>query len=287
MFSDTNIQNLETLLQKGIVCRPVNYFFIKRNYTDRELKTLKSLEPDASKAIGRQLSDTERNVLLEYKGNSIASESRPSAFTVSIAALGGVLSTMIMMRARRRRICGQLVHRIQDRHLSLRDFGGIASVTALLLKPTESQPLSLEILGDPRMSEFRRSIQCRKKEFGGHEPKLVRRMNRNTEEPIQWFRAASRSKYIASIKVSPPREIDREESLSITDYPDHPDLTWPEGSSSYRKQLRGNLIARENQILENMSWQEVLKVLELCNRAEPLDTFVYNPPAPIPRLYVK
>ncbi|KAG9855025.1 hypothetical protein KCU98_g2043, partial [Aureobasidium melanogenum] len=138
MLSNTNIPDLETLLRKDLVDRPVNALFIEHNYTDLELGTLNSLEPDASKAIGRQLSDTERNVLLEYKGNSIASDSRPSAFTVTTAALGGLLSIMFMT---------------EIRHLSLRDLGGIAFVvfqTALLFKPAESQLLSLRILSDPQ-----------------------------------------------------------------------------------------------------------------------------------------
>lgn len=113
MFSDSGIPSLETLLRKDLVHRPVNALFIKRNYTKRELDTLKCLEPDASKAVGRELSDTERNVLPEHKGNSIASESRPSVFTVSIAVLGGLASTLCTTRVRKHCIRGRSVHQIQ------------------------------------------------------------------------------------------------------------------------------------------------------------------------------
>ncbi|KAG9603687.1 hypothetical protein KCU77_g1686, partial [Aureobasidium melanogenum] len=211
MLSNTNIPDLETLLRKDLVDRPVNALFIEHNYTDLELGTLNSLEPDASKAIGRQLSDTERNVLLEYKGNSIASDSRPSAFTVTTAALGGLLSIMFMT---------------EIRHLSLRDLGGIAFVvfqTALLFKPAESQLLSLRILSDPRMSEFKESIQRRKKDFGGHEPEIVRRKDRNIVPPIQWFRDVCWSNYIASIKCRQREVSELFQTLELGLKPGRPD----------------------------------------------------------------
>lgn len=141
MLSSTNLPDLDTLLCKGTVRRPVNALFKRRDYMECELGTLKSLEPDVSKAVRRQLSDTERDVLLEYKSNSIASESRPSAFAVSIAALGGLLSTMCMTRVRRRWIGGRSVDQLQLRHPSLSDCVGSAWLLlqiALLLKPAES-----------------------------------------------------------------------------------------------------------------------------------------------------
>ncbi|KAH0361065.1 hypothetical protein KCU65_g9001, partial [Aureobasidium melanogenum] len=286
MFSYTSIPDLKILLRKGTVSRPVDGFFMERNYTDRELNTLKSLEPDASKAIGRQLSDTERNVLLEYQGKSIVSMSQTAASVASIGVLGGLVSTMCATRARRRWICGHYAHWMW--HLSVRSLISTAIVavpaTAHIIDMDLNQPLSLRILSDSRMSEFKESIRRREMEFGGHKPRIVRRKDRNIDPPIQWFKDICRSHYIGSIKVSPPSVEECEESLPVTDYPDHPDLTWPEGSSSYRGELRDNLIVRENQILENMGWREVL---ELCNRTEPLSTFVYNPGPLIPRLYVE
>ncbi|KAG9569965.1 hypothetical protein KCU71_g1708, partial [Aureobasidium melanogenum] len=152
----TYISNLEALIDQGTVRRPVNGFFRKRDYTTRELDTLKRLEPDASKAIGRELSNTERDVLLEYKGRLIAAQSRTKTFGTAAGILIGLAIAFNVPR-------------------------------------TEMPPLHVRILGDPRMSAFKESIEIRKEEFDGHEPLLVRiwRDLSRTEPPIQWFKAAA------------------------------------------------------------------------------------------------
>ncbi|KAH0375475.1 hypothetical protein KCU92_g10171, partial [Aureobasidium melanogenum] len=288
MFSYTSIPDLETLLRKGTVRRPVDGFFIKRNYTDRELDTLKSLEPDASKAVGRQLSNTERNVLLEYKGNSMASISRTEAFAVSIGALGGLISTMYATRARRRWICGHYAHWMW--HFSVRTLisTAIATVPATIqiVYTEERQPLSIRILSDARMSQFKESIRRREMEFDGHKPEIVRRKDRNIEPPIQWFTDAYKPFVISPVSESPAIGRIRHDNmkvqqkwLPITDYPDHPELSWPEGSSYLKKRLRDNLLARKSEMTSHEAAEDQA-------RAPPMFACT-DPPVLIPRLYVE
>lgn len=153
--------------------------------------------------------------------------------------------------------------------------------TALLFKPAESQPLSLEILNDPRMTAFRESIQHRKKEFGGHEPEIVRRKDRNVERPIQWFTNASGpfslrpyQNSLAVVRLG-PRSIEvQEEPLPNTDYPDHPDLSWSRNPSSYRKRLRDNELANKGRGLTSITDKHrflISKGLADKNRSSPRD----------------
>ncbi|KAH0351006.1 hypothetical protein KCU81_g2369, partial [Aureobasidium melanogenum] len=187
----TNIPNLEALIDQGKVRRPVNDFFRKRDYTERELDTLKRLDPDASKAIGRELSDIERNVLLEYKGRLIAAQSRTKTFGTAAGILAGLAITFNVPRVR-----GLWNHRRYVRwtwNLSWRTYVSwyITSEIAKLqiTRQAEQPPFHVRILGDPRMSAFKESIELRKEEFGGHEPCIVRgwRDLSRAEGPIQWF----------------------------------------------------------------------------------------------------
>lgn len=75
-------------------------FFRKRDYTERELDTLRLLDPDASKAIGRELSDTEQNVLLEYKARLIAIQTRTKTLGTATGILTGLAITLYVPRVR-------------------------------------------------------------------------------------------------------------------------------------------------------------------------------------------
>ncbi|KAG9603718.1 hypothetical protein KCU77_g1661, partial [Aureobasidium melanogenum] len=289
MFSYTSIPDLETLLRKGTVRRPVDGI-LRRDYTDRELNALKSPEPDASKAVGCQLSNTERNVLLEYKGNSMASISRTEAFAVSIGTLGGLISTTYATRARSRWICGHYAHWMWQFFVRTLVSTAIATVpaTVQIVYTEERQPLSIRVLSDARMSEFRALIRRREMEFDGHKPEIVRRKDRNIEPPIQWFTDAYKPFLKRPVSGSPAIGGVRhhnikvqQEWLPITDYPDHPELSWPEGSSYLKKWLRDNLLARKSQMASH-------EAAEICDQARTTPMFVCtHPPILIPRLYVK
>ncbi|KAH0359966.1 hypothetical protein KCU65_g9682, partial [Aureobasidium melanogenum] len=187
----TNIPNLEALIDQRIVRRPVNGFFRKRNYTTRELDTLKRLDSDASKAIGRELSNTERNVLLEYKGRSIAAQSRTKTLGTAVGILTGLAITFNVPRVRglwnRQRYVRWTWNLGWRTYASYYVTSQIAKLQ--MTRQAEQPPLYVRILGDPRMSAFKESIELRKEEFGGHEPYIVRdwRDLSKAEAPIQWF----------------------------------------------------------------------------------------------------
>ncbi|KAG9691737.1 hypothetical protein KCU95_g7749, partial [Aureobasidium melanogenum] len=212
----TNIPNLEALIDQGKVRRPINGFFRKRDYIDRELDTLKSLEPDASKAIGRDLSNTECDVLLQYKGRMIATQSRTEAFGTATGILTGLAITFNVPRVR-----GLWNHRRYVRwtwNLCWRTYASYYVAAKLaeyqIVRQTKLPPLRARILGDPRMSDFRESIEVRKEEFGGHEPFLVRswRDLSRTEPPIQWFKTAATRPLSGRASFRPVI--------------DHPELSW-------------------------------------------------------------
>ncbi|KAH0386865.1 hypothetical protein KCU92_g2245, partial [Aureobasidium melanogenum] len=212
----TTIPNLEALIDQGTVRRPVNGFFRKRNYTNRELDTLKRLDPDANKAIGRGLSNTERDVLLEYKGRLIAAQSRTKTFGTAAGILTGLAITFNVPRVRglwnRQRYVRWTWNLCWRTYASYYIAGEI--VKYQVVRQTELPPLHVRILRDPRMSAFKESVELRKEEFGGHEPILVRswRDLSRTEPPIQWFIAAA----------TRPLPGQKEERPVI----DHPELSW-------------------------------------------------------------
>ncbi|KAG9855259.1 hypothetical protein KCU98_g891, partial [Aureobasidium melanogenum] len=212
----TNIPNLEALIDQGTVRRPVNGFFRKRDYTNRELDTLKRLDPDASKAIGRELSNTEQTVLLEYKGRLIAAQSRTKTFGTAAGILTGLAITFNVPRVRG---LWNRQHYIRwTWNLGWRTYVSwyITSEVARyqIARQTDLPPLHVQILDDPRMSVFKESIEVRKEEFEGHEPLLVRswRDLSRIEPPIQWFKTAA-------TRPLPGR---KEERPVI----DHPELSW-------------------------------------------------------------
>ncbi|KAG9602647.1 hypothetical protein KCU77_g1237, partial [Aureobasidium melanogenum] len=157
----TDIPNLEALIDQGTIRRPVNGFFRKCDYTNRELDTLKRLELDASKAIRQDLSNTKRDVVLEYKGRLIATQSRTKTFRTAAGILTGLAITFNV-----------------PRNLGWRTYVSwyITSEVAKyqIARQTELPTLHVRILGDPRMSAFKESIELRKEEFRGHEPLLIR-----------------------------------------------------------------------------------------------------------------
>lgn len=210
----TNIPNLEALIHQGIVRRPVSGFFRKRDYTERELDTLKLLGQDASKAIGRELSNTEQNVLLEYKAQLIAIQSRTKTLGTAAGILTGLAITFYVPRVRglwsRQRYVRWTWNLCWRTYASYYITGHIADL--LITRQAEHPPLHARILSDPRMSAFQESINLRKEEFGGHEPYIVRgwRDLSRAEPPIQWFGYRSP---VASTYPSRP-------------IVDHPELSW-------------------------------------------------------------
>ncbi|KAG9675610.1 hypothetical protein KCU99_g4573, partial [Aureobasidium melanogenum] len=212
----TNIPNLEALIDQGTVRRPINGFFRKRDYTNRELDTLERLDPDASKAIGRGLSNTERNVLLEYKGRLIAAQSRTKTFGTAAGILTGFAITFNVPRVRgpwnRQRYVRWTWNLCWRTYASC--YIAKEIVKYQIVCQTELPPLHVRILRDPRMSAFKESVELRKEEFGGHEPILVRswRDLSRTEPPVQWFKTAV-------TRPSPDRS-------SFRPVIDHPELSW-------------------------------------------------------------
>ncbi|KAG9513839.1 hypothetical protein KCV07_g8565, partial [Aureobasidium melanogenum] len=220
----------------------------------------------------------------------MASISRTEAFAVSIGALGGLISTMYATRARRRWICGHYAHWMW--HLSVRTLASTAiatiPATVQIVYTEERQPLSIRILSDARMSQFKESIRHREMEFDGHKPEIVRRKDRNIEPPIQWFTDAYKPFVISPVSESPAIGGVRygnikvqQEWLPITDYPDHPELSWPEDSSYLKKWLKDNLLARKSQVSSH-------EAAEICGQARAPPVFACtDPPMLIPRLYVE
>lgn len=90
----TNLPHLEALIEQGTVRRPINDFYGTRDYTSRELATLERLEADASKAIRRELSTTEKKSLARI-------QSTTHCFPISLEGLG--------LRCRYLRRCGNWV----------------------------------------------------------------------------------------------------------------------------------------------------------------------------------
>ncbi|THV92259.1 hypothetical protein D6D27_05014 [Aureobasidium pullulans] len=187
----TNLPHLEALIQQGTVRRPIDDFYGTRDYTSRELSTLERLETDASKAIGRELSTTERKVLLEYKARLIASQSRWKVLGFDAGICAGVGIGWFTPRINRLYQKDRYVRWVYGLfwRAALGAYVALGAVNNYARYLEQSPLLAIQVVRDPRMSDFLESIMRRKEEFGGHEPILVRSWKelKNPEPPIQWF----------------------------------------------------------------------------------------------------
>ncbi|KAL2026104.1 hypothetical protein VTO58DRAFT_103288 [Aureobasidium pullulans] len=171
-----NLPHLEALIEQGTVRRPINDFYGTRDYTSRELATLERLEADASKAIRPRL---------------IASQSRWKVLGFDAGICAGVGIGWFTPRINRFYQKGRYVRWVYGLfwRAALGAYVALGAANNYAQNLEQSPLLAIQVVRDPRMSEFLESIMRRKEEFGGHEPILVRSWKelKNPEPPIQWF----------------------------------------------------------------------------------------------------